>query len=204
MAKGISISLAAKCQLLFGLAVLVIIAGALAVPWQRMEQLAGQTNVKGARMVADLAFRQLHASSSPPATAASRPAASTGTTTKPSWSEIGLLDLPTYRSPRIVTLPSPGADLPQQDALTQEALAKFRTQDKEPEFGRVVTRPDKSRVYEYAAAVRLQKSCLACHAQWADWARIPLAESEGSGASPEPSSTASGGTSASRRPGAWP
>ena len=50
--KGITISLAAKCQLLFGLAVLVIIAGALAVPWQRMEQLAGQPNIKAARFAA--------------------------------------------------------------------------------------------------------------------------------------------------------
>ena len=68
--KSISISLAAKCQLLFGLAVLVIIAGALAVPWQRMEQLGGQQNVKAARMLADAAFRQAH----------QRPAASQPTT----------------------------------------------------------------------------------------------------------------------------
>src|SRR6185436_16678489 len=58
--KGLSISLAAKCQLLFGLAVLVIIAGALAVPWQRMEQLAKQPNIKAARFAADLVFRQVH------------------------------------------------------------------------------------------------------------------------------------------------
>ena len=58
--KAIAISLAAKCQLLFGLAVLVIIAGALAVPWQRMEQLAGQPNVKAARFTADMLFRQVH------------------------------------------------------------------------------------------------------------------------------------------------
>jgi hypothetical protein len=59
--KGITISLAAKCQLLFGLAVLVIIAGALAVPWQRMEQLAAQPNIEKARFAADLLFRQIHA-----------------------------------------------------------------------------------------------------------------------------------------------
>src|SRR3954471_22658015 len=59
--KGITISLAAKCQMLFGLAVLVIIAGALAVPWQRMEQLATQPNIKAARLAADIVFRQAHA-----------------------------------------------------------------------------------------------------------------------------------------------
>ena len=58
--KGVTISLAAKCQLLFGLAVLVIIAGALAVPWQRMEQLAGQPNVKAARVEADSHLRWIH------------------------------------------------------------------------------------------------------------------------------------------------
>ena len=58
--RSITISLAAKCQLLFGLAVLVIIAGALAVPWQRMEQLAVQPNVKAARVAADMHFREIH------------------------------------------------------------------------------------------------------------------------------------------------
>ncbi len=72
--RSISISLAAKCQLLFGLAVLVIIAGALAVPWQRMEQLAKQPNVKAAKFAADLLFRQIHASAmSPPGSPSSEP-----------------------------------------------------------------------------------------------------------------------------------
>ena len=37
--RQLEISLAAKCQLLFGSAVVLIIAAALFVPWQRMEQL---------------------------------------------------------------------------------------------------------------------------------------------------------------------
>lgn len=37
--RQLRISLAAKCQLLFGIAAVVIIAAALFVPWQRMEQL---------------------------------------------------------------------------------------------------------------------------------------------------------------------
>src|SRR6202012_4694123 len=71
--RGISISLAAKCQLFFGLAVLVIIAGALAVPWERMEQLAGQPNIKAARFAADLVFRQIHALAVPPMAPAAAP-----------------------------------------------------------------------------------------------------------------------------------
>src|SRR6476660_9699303 len=42
--RRLEISLAAKCQLLFGAAVVLIIAAALAVPWQRFEELTGQLN----------------------------------------------------------------------------------------------------------------------------------------------------------------
>src|SRR5215471_15130255 len=99
--KGISISLAAKCQLLFGLAVLVIIAGALAVPWQRMEQLAAQPNIKAARIATDMHFREIHLN------AATRPA-----TTKPAvatapaeWGDVTLTDADLNR-PRIFQAPS--------------------------------------------------------------------------------------------------
>src|SRR5215216_2980159 len=95
--RGITISLAAKCQMLFGLAVLVIIAGALAVPWQRMEQLAGQPNVKAARFAADLFFRELHArGSSQPAS--SQPAVA--------WNTTALTELE-YPRPRIFTASAP-------------------------------------------------------------------------------------------------
>ena len=42
--RTMRVSLAAKCQMLFGLAVLLILAAALFVPWQRMEQLTDQLN----------------------------------------------------------------------------------------------------------------------------------------------------------------
>ncbi|MHB1768712.1 MAG: hypothetical protein ACYCUV_12785, partial [Phycisphaerae bacterium] len=58
--KELTISLAAKCQLLFGFAVLVIIAGALAVPWQRMEQLTSREPVYEARIAADMTLRAAH------------------------------------------------------------------------------------------------------------------------------------------------
>src|SRR5205814_10558999 len=41
-------SLAAKCQLLFGAAAVLIIGAALFVPWQRMQQLTDQLNEKAA------------------------------------------------------------------------------------------------------------------------------------------------------------
>ena len=42
--RRLHISLAAKCQLLFGAAVVLIIAAALAVPWHRFEELTQQLN----------------------------------------------------------------------------------------------------------------------------------------------------------------
>ena len=106
MAKGIAISLATKCQLLFGLAVLVIIGGVLAVPWQRMEQLAGQQNVKAARMLADAAFREVHEGGGSSkvqrvkvqkgATEAAGEGAATqgaGATSADTWGDVALVDL---------------------------------------------------------------------------------------------------------------
>src|SRR5256885_12273130 len=53
--RQMRISLAAKCQLLFGAAVVLIIAAALFVPWQRMEQLTDQLNERSARTLTDYA-----------------------------------------------------------------------------------------------------------------------------------------------------
>ena len=53
--RRLKISLAAKCQLLFGAAVILIITAALYVPWQRMEQLMEQINERTARTLADWA-----------------------------------------------------------------------------------------------------------------------------------------------------
>src|SRR3954471_13275401 len=91
--KGISISLAAKCQLLFGLAVLVIIAGALAVPWQRMEQLATLPNIKAARFAADLLFRQAHVRATEGlAGGVGVPSPATAPATRPAWDNASLID----------------------------------------------------------------------------------------------------------------
>src|SRR5687767_14992479 len=57
--QRLRIPLAAKCQLLFGLAVTLIIGAALFVPWQRMEQLTEQLDHTSAGALADSAV-QLH------------------------------------------------------------------------------------------------------------------------------------------------
>src|SRR6266581_1922803 len=82
--RQLHISLASKCQLLFGAAVVLIISAALFVPWQRMEQLMEQMNERTAKTLADWAeadhvARQMEArSQEEPST---RPA--TGPTTAP-------------------------------------------------------------------------------------------------------------------------
>src|SRR5688500_11617557 len=56
--RQLHISLAAKCQLLFGAAVVLIISAALFVPWQRMEQLMEQLNERSARALIGYAVDQ--------------------------------------------------------------------------------------------------------------------------------------------------
>src|SRR5690348_7410782 len=51
--RQLRVSLAVKCQILFGAAVALIIGAALAVPWQRMEQLTEQINERTARTLCD-------------------------------------------------------------------------------------------------------------------------------------------------------
>src|SRR6266571_9344827 len=83
--RQLHISLAAKCQLLFGAAVVLIIAAALFVPWQRMEQLMEQMNERTSKTLADWAeadhvAKQMEARSVEPAT---HPA--TGPSTAPAF-----------------------------------------------------------------------------------------------------------------------
>lgn len=220
--KGISISLAAKCQLLFGLAVLVIIAGALAVPWQRMEQLATQPNKKAARFAADLVFRQIHAGAEYRALVASGAGgtggeggaaketpgavALPGTGPRVVWNDVRLTGSD-YPQPRLLVVTSPsggfltggpttvpgapavpgqasattpapgggggGGEGGREDALASKALRLFRERPNETEYGEMATIRDRSgeatRIYRYAAAVRLEASCVGCHEPYAAW-----------------------------------
>ncbi len=55
----LSISLAAKCRILFGLAVLMIVAAALFVPWLRMRDLVHEANTQSLRRLGRLALARL-------------------------------------------------------------------------------------------------------------------------------------------------
>src|SRR5438094_9944596 len=73
--RTLRISLAAKCQLLFGAAVVMIIGAALFVPWQRMEQLTEQLNERSARTLIDYAVED-HVTEARKSAAATPPFAS--------------------------------------------------------------------------------------------------------------------------------
>src|SRR5580698_4475256 len=53
--RQLRISLAAKCQIGFGAAVVLIIGSALFVPWHRMDDLMNQLNIRAAYTVAEQA-----------------------------------------------------------------------------------------------------------------------------------------------------
>ncbi len=59
-----SVSLASKCRILFGLAVLLIIAAALFIPWLRMKDLVDEANLHSARLMGRLALSRSNLSSS--------------------------------------------------------------------------------------------------------------------------------------------
>jgi two-component system, NarL family, sensor histidine kinase BarA len=185
--KGISISLAAKCQLLFGLAVIVIIAGALAVPWQRMEQLAKQPNVKAARFAADLVFRQAHDGVTGPATRSTTlPVEATGSApatgsggiggAAANWDRATLVE-GSYSKPRILVATAPNGALTGPgavgDKVAVDAMKAFRQRAQETEYGRrdTVKLGDGTMalIYRYAAAIRLDPSCVGCHPEYEPW-----------------------------------
>ena len=83
--RRLEISLAAKCQILFGAAVVLIIAAALLVPWQRMEQLTEQLDERAAAALADDAVARhiaehggASAAPAPPTTSPGETAAESG------------------------------------------------------------------------------------------------------------------------------
>ena len=108
--RRLEISLAAKCQILFGAAVVLIISAALLVPWQRMEQLTGELDEQAAATLADDAVARHVAAYSPAAAdpaAADAPAATPATapSTEPSGDAAESEDDPAFSG---ATLHAPG------------------------------------------------------------------------------------------------
>lgn len=154
--RHLHISLAAKCQLLFGAAVVLIIAAALFVPWQRMEQLMEQLNERSARTMVNYAVDQHVAAvtragtTTPPATQAVHPP-----TTQP------LSEGNNHPPPRLILVHEVG-----DTSLTRFegwALRKLRDLPEREFVARYheVNNGNDGHRYFYA---RIEQRCTSCHA----------------------------------------
>ena len=137
-------SLATKCQLLFGAAVFVIIVAALLVPWQRMEQLTADLNERAAEVATRLAAARHAAEATAEAPALTMAAAAGGGAL---WTEV---------------LPI-APDAAGLDDFERQAAATFAGDDPAPfVFVRYAT--DFGPRFRYARPLPLTADCRACHA----------------------------------------
>lgn len=159
--RQLKISLAAKCQILFGAAVVLIISAALFVPWQRMEQLTEQLNERAAAAVARtvVADHVLHQTSLKAGNATTRPSF-TSVTTRPTLR----IDGQTVQPPRLIPVSLAG----QTDQITRfenAALQRFIRDRRLVFFGRVYDSPEGGEQgYRFAQPLFLTGQCVSCHA----------------------------------------
>ena len=159
--RQLEISLAAKCQLLFGSAVVLIIGAALFVPWQRMEQLTDEINEKSAKALAETAKAQhlLWASLDDADRArVPMPSALAGTATTLPVNDDGR----SIATPQFIPLWRTGRCKP--PPFERRAREHF---DKHPNFesyAQEYETKDGQRAVRYALALRAEPSCVRCHA----------------------------------------
>ncbi|MFN4242384.1 MAG: ATP-binding protein [Tepidisphaerales bacterium] len=183
--RELKISLAAKCQLLFGLALALIIGAALFAPWQRMEQLMEEIDRRAARTLTDHVLLEhvlSHLGSSPgeepptvPAAAAEPPAAEPSASPTPARPP-----LPPPHRPEALTTTRPyvlnrvGMFTPRlvgvwRDDLTRaerQALQRFSLAGGEDFRAVYYTRRDGTEAFRYTRALFARNDCLSCHAEY--------------------------------------
>lgn len=132
------VSLANKCQLAFGAAVIVIVVAALSVPWLRMQALVNEGQREIARSLADAWLRdlvQLGGSFTPP-------------------DETGEPDAP-ERSLRIALVEEAGLDAAAaRDSFVDDAVKEFYAFPKQEDAFSTARDADGNRIYRYARAIR--------------------------------------------------
>ncbi len=145
-----NLSLAAKCRILFGLAVLLIIVVALAVPWYRMERLVEEQHAKEAEAIADayLIF-EVH-----------RKYAGFDPTLLRYYFGKG----ENYPRPQLIKLAGKRSQQPKlDDKFIRKAIKLFR---KDPNLNRVWKIEEDAegkKIFKYLQAVRANAQCLDCH-----------------------------------------
>jgi signal transduction histidine kinase len=138
MGKRVRISLANKCQLLFGAAVILILTAALAVVWLRMQTLVERAPRQRAH---DMAEAWL--------------AGDVKFTAPPPGAQMTLQPLPADRDVQLTIIEKQDFDrLGEGDAFLRRGIDRFRSRSEvEDRFGRA-TDPHGSSYYRYARAIR--------------------------------------------------
>jgi two-component system sensor histidine kinase BarA len=160
--RQLEISLAAKCQLLFGAAVVLIIAAALFVPWQRMEQLTDQINERSAKALAETAKAQhlLWASKSEAEreqlTMPSRMAG--GATTMPVNGEGRAI-----AAPKMLALWDVALSGSRPAAFERRSIDHFKRHPNFESYSQGFLTQDGTESVRYALALRAEESCVRCH-----------------------------------------
>lgn len=140
--RQLRISLAAKCQILFGAAVVMIIAAALFVPWHRMDDLMNQLNDHAASTEADEAVQE-HALGI--STATTRP-----------WTE--RMD---YQPPHLA--PADPTPNPKLSHFENRALKFFQENPDSLTYNQLYTSAIGESRYRFARRLIAAPNCVACH-----------------------------------------
>lgn len=164
--RQLRISLAAKCQLLFGVAVVLIIAAALVVPWLRMEKLVEQIDERAARLLAERSkVEHLRRVDAPVGTAETAEARTPGSspvsaTTAPATSPSSLL----IDNTLVKWVPVSALSNPKNlSRFEQRAFVDFAEASPRGFFYRRYARDDGETGYRFALPLTLEPACLRCH-----------------------------------------
>ena len=159
--RHLEISLATKCQLLFGAAVLLIIMAALLVPWRRIEQLMAEMNERTAETLAhwaeaDHVARMVQAERVRGTGAGAEPSTQPATpTTAPAIS--GGRDRP------LVKLVLIGTDPDDLSRFEEKALEHFKKEPTANPYSRTHEYKEGPTAFRYARAMYATEQCMRCH-----------------------------------------
>jgi signal transduction histidine kinase len=169
--RHLRISLAAKCQLLFGMAVIMIVGAALFVPWQRMEQLTEQLNERSARTLIEYAI-DAHVAK-PEAAERSSSTQPAVLVSPPTTAPIG--DAEPITPPRLI-LASPQRDESSLTRFERRAVRKLlERRDHPPIFESYVDNAG-AKGFRFA---RAELGCVKCHGADGEIVRVSLADGAG-------------------------
>jgi signal transduction histidine kinase len=159
--RQLEISLAAKCQLLFGAAVVLILGAALFVPWQRMEQLTEQINERSAKALAETSKAQhlLWASKS---------GAERQWMPMPSRMAGSATTLPVNSDGRFVAVPQWVArwNMPAKPpAFDRRSIEHFLKHPNFESYSQAFENADGTNAVHFALALRAEETCVRCHGE---------------------------------------